>query len=340
MAQAEPRIPPLPVDRAVAVTRDIRIHENFGHLCAHRVLLHHPALAKAATRLLTMLLYKGKFDARLRELVIMRLGWATDSNYEWTQHWRVATELGIPAEDILAVRDWRNSSRLSAADKAVLQATDETLATGAISRATFDHCLAHVGGMEEMLELIASIGNWRLFSQFLRTARVPLEDGVASWPPDGVAPPSNPTFRSKGGEAGTEGVSDTPRVPLISKEEAVRLAGEFGLESGQAQRAPYRVLLNNPTLALAANGLLKQLLFDGLLDARVREFIIMRTAWQTASAVEWARHWPFCQRVGISPEEVVAVRDWRSATCFSDAERAALAAVDESLATGTVTDAT
>jgi len=169
---------------------------------------------------------------------------------------------------------------------------------------------------------------------------VPLEAGVAAWPPDGKAPPAAPSFRSRGGDACREGVSDTPRVPLVSKDAAARLAVELGLEPGQAQRAPFRVLLNHPTLAVAANGLLRQLLFDGLLDARVRELIIMRIAWQTGSAVEWARHWLFCQRVGLAPEEVVAVRDWQAAGCFSDAERAALGAVDETLATGTVSDPT
>jgi hypothetical protein len=55
----------------------------------------------------------------------MRIGWVTGSAYEWTQHWRVATTAGIPPEDILAVRDWRNSERLTPADRAILAATDE-----------------------------------------------------------------------------------------------------------------------------------------------------------------------------------------------------------------------
>jgi alkylhydroperoxidase family enzyme len=53
------------------------------------------------------------------------IGWVTGSAYEWTNHWRVATTAGIPPEDILAIRDWRNSQRLTQADKAVLAATDE-----------------------------------------------------------------------------------------------------------------------------------------------------------------------------------------------------------------------
>ena len=48
-------------------------------------------------------------DARLRELIIMRIGWRQGSVYEWTQHWRVARMLEIPEEDLVAVRDWKRA---------------------------------------------------------------------------------------------------------------------------------------------------------------------------------------------------------------------------------------
>jgi hypothetical protein len=38
------------------------------------------------------------------------------------------------------------------------------------------------------VELVAAIGTWRLVSQLTRSLQIPLETGVASWPPDGVAP--------------------------------------------------------------------------------------------------------------------------------------------------------
>jgi len=53
------------------------------------------------------------------------------------QHWRVATTAGIPPEDIQAVRDWRNSERLTPADRAILAATDECLDGKSISDAAW-----------------------------------------------------------------------------------------------------------------------------------------------------------------------------------------------------------
>ncbi len=182
------RIPLLSAEEAGKRAAEVEILPAFAELNIFRALLSRPLAAKAVQDLLVALLFKGKLDARLRELVIMRLGWATGADYEWTQHWRVATGLGIPAEDLLAVRDWRASDRLSEADRAVLAATDETLEAGAISPQTWAACERHVGGAEVLTELVCAIGFWRMVSSVLRSLEVPLEAGVASWPPDGRAP--------------------------------------------------------------------------------------------------------------------------------------------------------
>jgi alkylhydroperoxidase family enzyme len=188
MTENTPRIDMLSLEDTRKAAAEAGVPSQAADLSIFRVLLNQPALARWIADLLFGLLFRGKLDVRLRELVIMRLGWATGSVYEWTQHWRIATQLGIAEADLLAVRDWKASPRLSDADRAVLAATDETLEAGAISPETWARCERHVGGPEELLELVAAIGTWRLVSSVLRSLDVPLEDGVAPWPPDGRAP--------------------------------------------------------------------------------------------------------------------------------------------------------
>ncbi len=188
MSRPTPRVPLLPLEKAKELAGEIELPAPLAELNIFRVLLRHPALAQRLSGLLMMLLVQGKLDRRLRELVIMRLGWATASEYEWAQHWRVARELGIPHEDLLALRDWRSSDRFGDADRAVLAATDETLETGTISPETWELCRAHVGGTEELLELVAAIGNWRMISSLLRSLEIPIEAEMESWPPDGEKP--------------------------------------------------------------------------------------------------------------------------------------------------------
>jgi alkylhydroperoxidase family enzyme len=188
VGDTSPRIEPLPADAAKAAAESAGVLPRMAELSVFRVLLRQPGAAKAVQDLLVALLFRGALDARLRELLIMRIGWATGSVYEWTQHWRVARELGVPAEDLLAVRAWRSSERLDARDRAVLAATDETLADGVISDATWREICRHLATDAERVELVAAIGCWRMISSLLRSLEVPLEEGVAAWPPDGAAP--------------------------------------------------------------------------------------------------------------------------------------------------------
>ncbi len=183
------RISMLDVDEARRRALERGIPENMAELSVFRIALHQPGVATGLNGMLHELLWKGVLDARLRELIIMRIGWSTGSVYEWTQHWRVARLLDVPERDLLAVRDWENADHFGPSERAVLAATDETLRDGTISDATWEACRSVFEDEPAVLvELVAAIGNWRLFSALLRSLDVPLEDGVAAWPPDGAVP--------------------------------------------------------------------------------------------------------------------------------------------------------
>jgi len=174
---------------AVRLAEAAGVSAQLAPLSVFRVLLKNPGVAKALNGTLAALLFSGNtLDPRLRELVIMRIGWVTGSVYEWTQHWRVARQIDIPEANLIAVRDWRQAPRFSAADRAVLAATDETLTDGKISDATWAECCRHLATDAERIELVIAIGHWTLFSQLLKSLEIPLEDGVEPWPPDGRAP--------------------------------------------------------------------------------------------------------------------------------------------------------
>ncbi|WP_407650259.1 carboxymuconolactone decarboxylase family protein [Actinomarinicola tropica] len=192
------RIPMLDADDARAAAARVGVPESMADLSVFKVLLRHEDLAARVNGLLHQLLWNGTLDARLRELVIMRIGWCQGSMYEWTQHWRVARMLEIPEDDLVAVRDWKASDRLSRADRAVLAATDETLGAGAISTATWAELEATVPDEKARIEVVIAIANWSMFAQLLRSLEVPLEEGVDPWPPDGAVPePARTPVRSE-----------------------------------------------------------------------------------------------------------------------------------------------
>jgi alkylhydroperoxidase family enzyme len=182
-------IPRLPLDEAKAAADQAGVPDYMAELSIFQVLLHHPVLARTLNDLLASMLWHGALDSRLRELVIMRIGWLTACDYEWTQHWRVASGLGVPANDLLGVRDWRAYEGFGPTERAVLAATDDVVHDGAVSAESWAACERELGcDRTVLIELVTAIGAWRMVASILRSLNVPLEDGVDSWPPDGRSP--------------------------------------------------------------------------------------------------------------------------------------------------------
>ncbi len=80
------RVELLPPDRTASAAAEVGVPPELVDRNLFRVLLHRPRVAKAINDLLYAQLFGATLDGRLRELVIMRIGWVTGCNYEWTQH--------------------------------------------------------------------------------------------------------------------------------------------------------------------------------------------------------------------------------------------------------------
>jgi alkylhydroperoxidase family enzyme len=185
----DPRVPLLPVGEAKAAADEAGVPNYVAELAIFQVLLNHPTLARALNDLLATMLWHGKLDTRLRELAIMRIGWLTASDYEWTQHWRVALRLGVSADDLVGVQNWQAHNGFGSVERAVLAAADDVVRDGAVSADSWAACERELGPDPAVLiELVTAIGAWRMIASILHSLKVPLEDGVDSWPPDGQPP--------------------------------------------------------------------------------------------------------------------------------------------------------
>lgn len=160
-----------------------------ARLNVFRLLLRRPELARSTSDLLLSLLAGGALAPRLRELQIMRVGWATASEYEWAQHWRIARDVGVGPDEVLAVRDPASSTDLAETDRLVLQVVDEVLDRGRATPGTVGQVVAHLGE-DAALEAVAVAAVWAMVSVVLQSFDVPLEAGVDPWPPDGLVPPT------------------------------------------------------------------------------------------------------------------------------------------------------
>jgi 4-carboxymuconolactone decarboxylase len=81
-------------------------------------------------------------------------------------------------------------------------------------------------------------------------------------------------------------------------------------------------------------------LLSGRLPGRLRELVILRTAFRFDGRYEWAHHIELGRAQGIGAAELAALGGDLSSFEWDPFERAALAAVDETAEKGSVTDAT
>ena len=122
-------------------------------------------------------LSKSTLPARDRELLILRTGWNCASRYEWGQHVLIARECGLSDAEIERVKEGPAAVEWAAPDRSLLVAADELHATSSMSDATWD-ALTAVYTSEQMLDIVATVGNYHLVAMFLNTTRVALDPGV------------------------------------------------------------------------------------------------------------------------------------------------------------------
>ncbi len=81
-------------------------------------------------------------------------------------------------------------------------------------------------------------------------------------------------------------------------------------------------------------------LLDGLLPGRLRELVILRTAYRFGAPYEWAHHIALGGAAGLTVEEMAALGGDPTRVTWDPLERAALAAVDETADEGAIADGT
>src|SRR5882672_254502 len=87
----------------------------------YRMLLNSPALAESWFNHSNAVRWKTKLDGRLREIVIIRMGHLTNSQYVLRQHVpSLALADGLTLEECDALADWRNSKFFDDRERAAL----------------------------------------------------------------------------------------------------------------------------------------------------------------------------------------------------------------------------
>jgi alkylhydroperoxidase family enzyme len=172
-----PRIPPVgqpdPAQQAMLAKAPVRPDGTVRNLFL--TLAHHPMLLQRFNAFAGTFFRSGLIPAYDRELVVLRVAARIGSRYEYGQHLDLAREAGMTDDTIRAVMLQEGAPPLAAADALIVDATDELLAGGDLGDDTWSR-LASRFPEPALLELLVTIGFYRMTGDLLQTVGVALEE--------------------------------------------------------------------------------------------------------------------------------------------------------------------
>jgi 4-carboxymuconolactone decarboxylase len=141
----------------------------------YRMLLHSPDLAESWFNHSNAVRWKTTLSGRLREIVIIRLGRLTDSQYVLRQHIpQLALAEGLTLEDCNELADWQISSRFSESERAALAYADTMTRDIVVPDEVFDQVKAHFND-REIVELTVLIASYNMNARVMQALRLDLE---------------------------------------------------------------------------------------------------------------------------------------------------------------------
>jgi alkylhydroperoxidase family enzyme len=151
-------------DQAALIER-IRKGRRGTIINVYKTLLHSPDLAGVWLDLVNAVRWKVDLDGRLREILIVRVGYLNGSNYVVKQHVPLHTAPeGLTQQECDALADWRGSSYFSARERAALAYADAMTRDIDVTDAVFAELRNHFNE-RQLVELTVLIGTYNMHTR-------------------------------------------------------------------------------------------------------------------------------------------------------------------------------
>jgi 4-carboxymuconolactone decarboxylase len=136
--------------------------------------LRHPALAKAFLTFNAHHFYASTLEARVREILILRIGWLTCAEYEFIAHVALGKKAGLSDAEIARIQRGPDAPGWTPLDADLVRAVDELHKDARIGDATYQRLSSHFNA-QQLLDLVHVVGCYALLAMVLRTFRVQFE---------------------------------------------------------------------------------------------------------------------------------------------------------------------
>jgi len=147
---------------------------RLGSLNVTRMISHSEGALSGYSKLGAFLLRRGKLDPVVREIVILRIGQLSGSDYEWHQHESVARAIGMDEQTLKAVASGQYD-RLADSQQSAVAIAEEIKRDGGASSATLERARQFFED-EELVELILCCGFYIMTAGLLLSLDIEIED--------------------------------------------------------------------------------------------------------------------------------------------------------------------
>lgn len=165
---------PLPTnDQLSPETRETL--ESLPPLNVFRMMANAPASFAGFRDLALSILIGSQFDARKREIAILRVGHVTRASYEWIQHVTIAKNVGVSEDEIAKIAVDGAVTGLDDEGNLLCRVADEISNDVRLSDEALQQII-DLYGVREATELILCCSYFNMVSRFLESTRVELEE--------------------------------------------------------------------------------------------------------------------------------------------------------------------
>ena len=162
-------------DRIAAVRTGLRDGSGpFG------VLMHVPALAERVAALEDYFRDNSSLAAPDRELIIMATARELDARYAWVRHEARGREVGTRPEAIEVLRTNDGVDELTPREQLLVEVTRSLIRFHTIPEPSFNRAVQELG-QQQLVELVALVGQYTLVGMVLGGFEVPPPDGERSF---------------------------------------------------------------------------------------------------------------------------------------------------------------
>lgn len=164
---------PLPTDDSLSDS-SLRLLKGLPPANVFRMMANAPSSLPGFIQLAGSILLQSEFDARKREIAILRTAKVTDSNYEWAQHVLIARRVGLAQEVIDRLGCEGPVQGLDDESLLLCRVAEEISRDVRLSDEALQAILA-LYGVRQSTELILCCAYFNMLSRFLESTRVELD---------------------------------------------------------------------------------------------------------------------------------------------------------------------